>query len=219
MAKGFLSVRRAKHASSQRRSTSYGNMDVLTELHKTVVGGRSVWIPKSLQVEGMELANYLKETTELTNTEKRELAREYRQRVYEYDTSWRQERLAHFIERMPDVVEGLLKADKAGFFNAEEKQILDDIINNLSEMDDETRAEFFETEKDLFTDLADYYILLKKYGFGIGNQVNPKELADKDLDYIHEKGYSSWEDYRAGMTSKLRTIRRRTGQYLEKQNG
>ena len=216
MAKGFLSVRRAKYASSQRRSTSYGNMDVLTELHKTVVGGRSVWIPKSLQVEGMELAKYLNETTELTGTEKRELAREYRQKVYSYDANWRQERLAHFLERMPDVVEGLLRADQAGFFNAEERQILDDIINNLSEMDDETRAEFFETEKDLFEDLADYYILLKRYGFGIGIDINPEEISDKDMEYIHSKGYSSWEDYRAGMTTKLRTIRRRTGQYLER---
>ena len=214
MAKGLLSVRAAKHANQQRRSTRFGNNDVLTELHRTVVGGKTVYIPKSMVAEGKELSQLLKEDTTMTLAEKTELARDYRRRAYEYDASWRAERLAHFVERMPDVVEGLLKADEAGFFNAEEHQILDDIINNLAEMDDETRAQFFEDNRDLFADLAGFYTLLKRYGYGIGNAVTEADIAEKDMDFIHKKGYSSWSSYREGMITNLRTIRRRTGQYL-----
>ena len=215
MAGSYLSVRSAKNASRQRRSTSYGNNEVLTELHKTIVGGRSVYIPKSLVEEGKELSQFLREDTSLTTREKKEIAREYRERVYEYDTSWRAERLAHFVERMPDVVQGLINMDKAGFFTAEERQVLDDIIRNLSEMDEQTRAEFFEAEADLFADMAEYYKILKKYGYGIGTEISQETFESEQAEFLRSKGYGSWAAYREGMASTLRTIRRRTGQYLE----
>lgn len=137
--------------------------------------------------------------------QRRKWAKEFEREILSEVSARQQVKLASFLSRMPHVVSGMLsKGIESNYFGSQIKSALEEIVAITYQMNDWEREQFFKDYSDLFADLADYYNLLNRYSFTAGKEF---ALTDSELERLHQKGYSSFSQYKKDMEKNVRYVR------------
>ena len=105
-------------------------------------------------------------------------AKEIRQNIMSVS---RQIKHMSFIQRMPDIVEGMKNqlADSANPQVVETKKKLDLILDTIQDMSQQELSDFYYKNSDLFEDMTDYYDWLKQHSGRYDKKTKPGRRGNK----------------------------------------